>query len=139
MGAWRDGALASDPGTRRSRRTERNGSETGGSDTEEGRTPGVKPDATASSSERQKQPLFLGAERLGWWRLPAEGMARGQANTCGQRKQRPEQRKLGKRGLSAQGASQRGVEGHVGNDPQPGGEMRALSDESSPSSDTHLR
>lgn len=129
-GAWRDGALASDLGTRRSRRTEGNGSETGGSETEEGRTPGVKPDARASSSERQKRPLFLGAGRLGWWRLPSEGKARGQANKCGQRKQRPEQRKLGKRGPRAQGASQRGAERHVGNGPQPSGatpsQMRAV-------------
>nr|CAI9711276.1 unnamed protein product [Rangifer tarandus platyrhynchus] len=133
-GAWRDGALASDLGTRRSQRTEGNGSETGGSETEEGRTPGVKPDARASSSERQKRPLFLGAGRLGWGRLPSEGKARGQANTCGQRKQRAERRRLGKRGPSAQRASQRGVEAR-GQRPSAGwGD--ALSDESSPSSHT---
>lgn len=79
-------------GTRRSRRTERNSSETGGSETR-GRTSRRKTRCDSLELRASDIAALSGWEaRLGLRCFPSEVKARGQANRCGQRKPRREQR-----------------------------------------------
>ena len=104
-------------GTRRSRRTERNSSETGGSETKGGRTTRRK--TTCNGLELQV------SEMAAFW-----GKAQGQGNRYGQR----EHRGVGKRDTRAWRGVRTWTRGARVSGPQAGwGD--ALSDESSPSSD----
>lgn len=129
-GAWRDGALASDPGTRRSRRTERNCSEMGGSETE-GRTPGVKPDATSV-----RNGPVSGGRVSGLVAPPfgGEGARPGQHVWAEKAEARAEEtRKTWPERAGGVTAWGRGARGQ-----RPSAEWGDLSDESSPGSDTHF-